>query len=59
MRIVTAIRNDKSELAMKIRNVIGSDNEAAKRLEAQFHTSFEGKEFDDEEIEEEGANYIE
>ena len=59
MRIVTAIRNDKSELAMKIRNVIGSDNEAAKKLEAQFHTSFEGKEFDDEEIEEEGVNYIE
>ena len=36
-RISVALRNDKCETAIKIRDVLSTDNELAKKLKKQFH----------------------
>ena len=37
MRIVAALRQDRSETAEKVREVISTDNEQAKKLDEQYH----------------------
>ena len=37
LRITTALRGDKSELGLKLKDVIATDNELADKLNRQFH----------------------